>query len=232
MSTFVLIHGALHGAWCWEGVVEALRGMSHEAVAFDLPGAGADPTPRATVTFEVQVAAASRVVASHHDVVLVGHSLAGILLPAIAAANPGRIREVVFLAAYVLNAGERSIDLVPAERRPRYFEMAASRPDNTLWFDYDTARRLFLSDVSEEAARRAYERFTPQPFEPQLNVARFSAGDIQAVTRYILCENDRALPRELCLKMASKLKGPVQTIAAGHDAMLSEPRKLAEMLAP
>jgi alpha-beta hydrolase superfamily lysophospholipase len=56
MSTYMLIHGALHGAWCWERVIPLLRSSGHAAIAPDLPGHGADRTPRAAVTLAHYVA--------------------------------------------------------------------------------------------------------------------------------------------------------------------------------
>ena len=75
MSTFVLVHGAWHGAWCWEKVVPLLEGAGHEVVTLDLPGHGEDGTPALEVTMESYT---DRVVgaldARSEPVVLVGHS--------------------------------------------------------------------------------------------------------------------------------------------------------------
>jgi len=230
MSTFVLIHGGSHGAWCWEHVIPLLRARGHAAFAFDLPGHGDDPTPRSSVTLESYVAAANRFVASRSEIVLVGHSLAGIILPAVAAANPSRISRVVFLAAIVLDAGERAIDIIPPGRRPSYFEMAAQSSDNTLWLPFAQARELFFSDLSEDEARRAYSRLTPQPFAPYLSPVATSCRSLRTATRYILCDRDQVFPSDLCLAMASKLSGELVTVDSGHDVMLSQPGRLAELL--
>ena len=45
MATFVLVHGAFHGAWCWFKLVPELEKRGQRVVAIDLPGAGDDPTP-------------------------------------------------------------------------------------------------------------------------------------------------------------------------------------------
>ena len=50
MTTFVLVHGAFHGAWCWFKLLPELEKRQQRTVAIDLPGAGDDPTPVATVT--------------------------------------------------------------------------------------------------------------------------------------------------------------------------------------
>jgi pimeloyl-ACP methyl ester carboxylesterase len=50
MSSYVLVHGAWHGGWCWDRVVSLLKRVGHNAVALDLPGSGSDITPIADVT--------------------------------------------------------------------------------------------------------------------------------------------------------------------------------------
>src|SRR5262245_51360569 len=52
LSTFVLVHGAWHGSWCWAPVVARLQAAGHAAVAFDLPGRAGDATPHGEITLE------------------------------------------------------------------------------------------------------------------------------------------------------------------------------------
>lgn len=233
MSHFLLIHGGSHGAWCWQGVIDALEGLGHRARALDLPGGGEDPTPRAQVTLEGTVAAVRGFIEVHdlRDLVLVGHSLAGIALPDIVAACPARIRRVVFVAAFVLDRGERAIDLIAPERVPDYHRMADASPERALMLPYAQARARFFSDMDEVAARSAYARLTPQPFGPYLGRARHAARSIAAISTYVVCTQDRNLPSAMCRGFGEKLGGAVVDIDAGHDVMLSRPEALAACLA-
>lgn len=52
MTTFILIHGASHGGWCWDKVVPLLEALGHTAIAPDLPGHGSDTTPAGEVTLQ------------------------------------------------------------------------------------------------------------------------------------------------------------------------------------
>ena len=130
MADFVFIHGGLHGAWCWNPLISELEKRGHRGFAFDLPGHGNDPTPRFTVTFDAYTAAANRFLQSRDfdSLILVGHSIAGMLLPEVIRDNAGTIAEVVFLAALVLDQGEAAIDLIPESRRSSYFDMADQIP--------------------------------------------------------------------------------------------------------
>ncbi|HPQ66956.1 MAG TPA: alpha/beta fold hydrolase, partial [bacterium] len=193
---------------------------------------GADPTPRASVTFESCLAAATAFIESEgiEEFVLVGHSLAGILLPELAAAHPGKIRGVVFVAAFVLNRGERVIDLIAPERVPEYRRLAEADPGRSVMLPYAAARERFFNDLDEAAARAAYARLTPQPLAPYFAPARLDPRGVGSLSRYLVCRRDRNLPPGVCRGYAAKLVVPVEEIDAGHDAMLSRPAELASLL--
>ncbi len=77
MSRFVLVHGAWHGAWCWNKVVPLLEAKGHSVDAIDLPGHGSDVTPIAEVTLERYAERVGRALrAEPEPAVLVGHSAA------------------------------------------------------------------------------------------------------------------------------------------------------------
>ena len=232
MKTWLLIHGGSHGAWCWEAVIQELERLGEHALAINLPGAGADHTPRTEVTFDACVAAVTAAIetADWRNLVLVGHSLAGILMPSIAAWQPQRISELVFIAAFVLDQGERAFDLIAPERQPDYRRLADASPDQSLSVPYALARERFFSDLDEVAAKQAFARLTPQPFKPYLHPALVGARAFGSQSRYVLCTQDRNLSYEQCLGFASKLGCPVEEIVAGHDVMLSRPAELARLL--
>lgn len=233
MTDLLLVHGGSHGAWCWERLIAALAELGHRGHALDLPGAGDDPTPRREVTIARCLSAVDQFVERRAlgDFALVGHSIAGRLLPGIAARHPGRVREVVFLAAVVLDRGERTIDLIPEDRRPSYFTMAAATDDDTLRVAYEEARRRFFNDLPEEDARACFARLTPQPLGVYLEPAELSAREIAAAKRYVLGLRDVTFPPPLARRLAAKLGVSPEEIDAGHDAMLSRPDELARLLA-
>ncbi len=86
MARFLLIHGASHGAWCWEKVLPLLADKGHEAAAIDLPGHGQDGTPRETVTLSDYTGAVLAALAP--DTILVGHSFCGIAAAASVIGKP------------------------------------------------------------------------------------------------------------------------------------------------
>jgi pimeloyl-ACP methyl ester carboxylesterase len=232
MDEFLLIHGGSHGGWCWEGVIRELAHLGCKSHALDLPGGGDDSTPRASVTFDSYVSAVNEFIDTEdlQDFVLVGHSLAGIILPDIVAANIERVCEVVFIASFVLDLGERAIDLVAPSRIPEYYRLAEASSEYSLMLDYHAARQRFFSDLSDASARAAYAKLTPQPLAPYLEPARHGARSISSLSRYIICRNDQNLTSDLCRRFAEKLGGVIEEIDAGHDVMLSKPGELSALL--
>ena len=92
MTTFALVHGAWHGAWCWERLVPEIEGHGHAAIAVDLP---CDDVEAGCAAYAEVVLA--QIAQADDDLVLVGHSLGGLTIPLVAAARPAR--KLVFLCA-------------------------------------------------------------------------------------------------------------------------------------
>src|SRR6059058_5082887 len=94
VTTFALVHGAFHGAWCWDSVRPELESHGHRTIAMDLPCD--DPEAGNARCAEVVTDAIRD---AGDDLILVGHSLAGLAVPLVAAALP--IWRMVFLNAFI-----------------------------------------------------------------------------------------------------------------------------------
>src|SRR5690348_14585984 len=118
MSTFVLVHGAWHGGWCWHKVVARLARMGHTAVAPDMRGHGLDRTPPAETSLDNLTASIATVVAAQSEpVVLVGHSFGGTIITQVGEHLPEKIRRLVYLAAFVVPGGKTTLELSRSEER-------------------------------------------------------------------------------------------------------------------
>src|ERR1700682_6038186 len=96
---FLLVHGACHGAWCWEEVVGRLRARGHRVATLDLPGHGqrASEVRRETIAAYGAAVAAARAAEGMSRAIVVGHSMGGLVIPKAAELAPARIRHLVFL---------------------------------------------------------------------------------------------------------------------------------------
>ena len=111
-ETFVLVHGAWHGAWCWAAVINQLEKLGDRAYAVDLPGHGMNQADRSKVTLESYVDSVAEFIERHNlrNVVLAGHSLGGLTIPGVAAKIPSRIKRVVWVTAIVALDGQPIVD--------------------------------------------------------------------------------------------------------------------------
>ena len=107
MSTYVLIHGTWHGAWCWDKVIPLLEQAGHAAIAPDLPGHGKDKTPIPEVTLHAYVNRVCETInAQTEPVILVGHSMAGVIIIQAAEECPERIKMLVYVCAFLPGNGQ------------------------------------------------------------------------------------------------------------------------------
>jgi pimeloyl-ACP methyl ester carboxylesterase len=159
-ANFVLVHGGCHASWCWDDVVPLLHGS---ALTFDLPGRGGDPRPprELTVTDFVDAVVHEIERADLRDVVLVGHSLAGLTVPAVCARIPERISALVLVAASIAPPGGTILDLLPWPIRLlcrillRFGDLTPAPPKLL-------ARYMFCNDMTSEQAERTLDRMVPE----------------------------------------------------------------------
>jgi len=231
----VLIHGGGHGAWCWDEVRNRLAGLGHASSAFDLPGSGSDPTPRGEIDLAAYISSAiDHVDSIEGDVAIVAHSLAGLTATAVGAARPERITRVIFLAAMIMDTGERGIDSIPEDRRPNYFDMAMQSEDNSFTPPFEEACKRFFPSASEIEARRFYDQLTPQPLGPYLqpNPAGADALVRSGVsTSYILLSQDLTFRPPVARAFAAKVDCAPIEVSGDHCWMLTDPDACARQIA-
>jgi len=228
----VLIHGGGHGGWCWTDTQQYLTGAGISSSAPDLPGSGADKTPRAGITLDSYIdSTIAHIDAIDDDVLLVGHSIAGLTLPAVAAARPHRICHVLFIAGLVTGANERGIDSIPEDRRSSYFDRANQSVDRSFTPDFAHAWDRFFPALAEQQAQRVYAKLTPQPLAPYLQENPVDMADVDIPRSYILLDGDRTFPIPLARRFA-KQAGVEPVVRRGdHCWMITDPHACANAIA-
>ncbi|MEI8080558.1 MAG: alpha/beta fold hydrolase [Actinomycetes bacterium] len=229
----LLVHGGGHGAWCWDSVVVGLEDAGISASAFDLPGCGEDLTPRSQLTLDDYADSLIQEIDAlpAGPIRVVGHSNGGWLLPFAAAKRPEWVVEIVFVAGVVLRRNERGIDVVPEERRPGYFDMAAQSHDNSLLPGFEEAWQRFFQHLPESLARDAYAKLTPTPLGVYLTKSRVGIEDVKTPRRYIALTDDRTFPDAATGVFAENAGVERERVEGDHCVMLSAPQNLVDALA-
>ena len=236
MATFVLVHGAFHGAWCFVKLVPALQARGHRAVAIDLPSFGADTTPIGEVTLGGNAARiAETLQAEAEPVVLLGHSMAGVSISAAAELVPDRVRLLVYLTAFLPRDGDSvaSISKWPTAR-PESGPPAFVKTEDGLGFlpIAERARERFYNGCSEEDVAYAAARLKPQAYAVQREALRLTETRFGKVPRvYLECLEDNAISLGLQRDMVAKSPcRAVVSLATGHSPFFSAPELLADAL--
>src|SRR6478609_9724745 len=132
MANFVLVHGAWHGAWCWQRVVARLAAQGHRVHAVTLTGVGERVhlmSPLVTLETHIADVANTLVFEELQDVVLAVHSYAGMLGTAVADRMPERLRHLVYVDAVVPCPGESWSSTHASATREARLAAALASPD-------------------------------------------------------------------------------------------------------
>lgn len=274
-KVFVLIHGGGHGGWAYGQVTPYLVQEGHAVVAPDLPGHGAharfprswwtrvqepekfatEPSPTAGLTLselgEAVVATVRQLARSDHRTVLVGHSMAGVLLNWAGEAVPELIDRLVYLSAWMNGPGKAFSEYqeapemagteIPQLMMANPIEVGAVRIDGG---SADPAYRArvksaFAGDVDDDAWEATAHLLTPDtPMSTFIEPVHLTAGRWGSIPRtYISCTADRALPpaaQHLFIKeadaFAPRNQTDVRELSASHSSFLSQPGQLARIL--
>lgn len=229
----LLIHGSMHGAWCWRPAVAALAARGRRAIAIDLPGSGDDPTPPASVDLQSYVARiATELAAIGEPVTLVGHSLGGLASTIAAAHSDGRVAALIYVAAMVPLDGESAISRMMEMPSGGVAQKVKFTADGAAsWIEAADAIDCFYHDCDPDAAADATRRLSRQPRAPIADVARVD-GAIDAIpSGYILARDDRALPPgHQRLFAARRPNIRLVEIDGGHSPFLADPEAFADTL--
>jgi len=240
MTTFVLVHGASHGSWCWDKVVPLLAAQGHESIAVDLPGNtyGEFDIPPAQVTLKSYTDHVCDVLDDLDEpVVLVGHSLGGLTITQTAELRPAKIKCLVYLTALLFPDGQA---MRPVESRDPEAVKAGLERDSwtvsndlsTITFNADSVRARFYNDCSDDDYAWAQTMLVPQPSGPLMDPMKTTSENYGRVPKvYIECELDGALPLPYQREMQANVPcGRTITMNTGHSPFLSAPQELARHL--
>ena len=229
---FVLIHGAWHGGWCWDGVIKELEKAGHTAEAPTLPG-HSPKDDRSKIAFDDYVNKIVSVLKQQTaPAVLVGHSSAGFLLQAAAPKAADKIAQLIFLNAFILPNGKRQFDLVPPEASQGMTAAANASPDKSVPVMEDFVRNMLMAGEPSEKQSALIGRLVPQPlalFTTPVSTKEFESLNVPKAV--VFCKGDASLPPGAYLGMAQGLgKHRLVEIEGSHEALFTNPSAVANGL--
>ena len=229
--TFVLVHGAWHGGWCWQQVADLLRHEGHIVTSPTLTGFGERChllSVGITLDVLIQDIINHIIYTGLDNVTLVGHSIAGGIISGVADRLPHRLARLIYLDAVWLRDGQTAFDLLAKDIVASRIE-ASRRHDGGLSLPVPEPEAF---GVSEEPARSLLkERMTPHPIgahNTPLHLANPVTNGIPSV--YIACTRPVYEPLALSRKRVAADSVKIIELTSGHDCMITHPRETSRLL--
>lgn len=229
--TYVLVHGAFLGGWCWSKVASILRGRGHTVLTPTLTGLGErSHLISKSIDLDLFATDLTNVIKYEdlHDIVLVGHSFGGVPVSAVADTMRDRIRRLVYLNSVILEKGQTVFDQLPKEVVAARTK-AAQDSSGGLSVPPPPPSAIGISDPAQ--AQFVQWRLTPHPFSSfvsPLNLTNKVGNGLPAI--YIVCTDPLYEPTGPSRAWAKAAGWRMAEIKSGHLAMVIAPDRLADML--
>ncbi len=219
VPALVLVHGAWHGPWCWDLVIEQLSGVNIRTIA--LPSSGHDPSKLGDLYNDAEIVR-SVVADVEGPVVVCAHSYGGAPVTE-ALVGMGKVRHLVYLCAWQGNVGDSLLGArhgIP----PPWWEMHEAEG----YIDPLRPREIFYGDVDPATAKAAIARLGHQSLAAVSQpLTQASWRDISST--YVICEKDCAIPPATQEQMARRAHR-VERLGTSHSPFLSRPSLVADIL--
>ncbi|WP_436938927.1 alpha/beta hydrolase [Streptomyces sp. SudanB66_2053] len=215
--TILLVHGAWHGAWCWDRLVPELAAQGWHTLTVDLPSASAGSSETAGMYDDAR-AVRARLEEVDGPVTVLAHSYGGVPVTEAAASAPN-VSRILYLAGFQLDEGD-SLVSESGGHLPSGDTGTLPVPDN--------AAKALFNDIAAEEADRAARRLVPQSirsFSEPLTAAAWKTVS----SRYIVCEHDEMLPPSYQESMGNRAHR-LYRLPSGHSPFLSMATRLAELI--
>ena len=230
MSTFLLIHGAWHGAWCWYKVIPRLRDLGHAVCAPDSAGLGVDRTPLVDVSIDRWVNDLSATIDDvDDDVVLVAHSRGGIIASQLAERRTDRVSAIVYVSALLLRDGESAFGALQEDGSSLMLPNTVISSDElSATIRPSAIHDVFYGRTSAEDRALAECLLTPEPTRPTGTPLRLTAERFGSVPRFFIeCTDDNAIPLGLQRRMQAHWPcADVASLDTDHSPFFSDPEAL------
>jgi pimeloyl-ACP methyl ester carboxylesterase len=228
MTTFVLVHGACLGAWCWSRVAKLLAAKQHSVVAPTLTGLGErSHLLNPDIDLDTHILDVVNIMKWQElrDVVLVGHSYGGLVISGVAERMEQSIASIVMLDALFPSDGQSAVDLLPAPVREEILKRASDGATATL------PPPAAISNVNQNDRAWVDAQCTPHPIRCFLQAVTLTgARDRIAKKTYIRAASYPNVAFDVSMSEARNKGWRTVEVDAGHVAMIDAPAQLTELL--
>ena len=232
--TYVFVHGAWMGAWCWSDVATQLRANGDEVIVVELPAHGADTGSIADATLDAYVArVATAITSAPRPVVLVGHSMGGIVITQVAEQMPTRIERLVYVGAFLPRDGETLFGLSMLDADSHLGTSIVVDQEHGIAHIPDASLDdVFIADGAADAKATLHAHYRDEPLLPFVTpVHTTPAGWGSVDISYVYTAQDHAVSYAAQQRMTQGLTLVSSAVLpTSHSPFLTQPMLLASTL--
>lgn len=233
-QTYVLVHGAWQAPYVWDAVRSDLVSKGNQVIIVELPGHGTDMTPPHQLSLDVYrdkvIEAISKV---NGKVILVGHSMGGMVITHVAEKVPSKISKLVYIGAFLPASGQALTDLAFSDPGSRLgASLVPSADQLTLDVKRDSLTYLFINDGTSADKEKLLTSYRAEPAIPFTNKVTLTSDHFGAVEKvYIKTMQDIVISPGLQDRMiAAAGIATVYPINTSHSPFLSKPHEVSALL--
>jgi pimeloyl-ACP methyl ester carboxylesterase len=234
-KTYVFVHGAMVDGTAWYKIVKPLESAGNKVIIINLPAHGKDDTKISGVTYNSYLKIITDSInAQNEKVILVGHSMAGLLIASIAEQMPEKIEKLVFVAAFIPQNGDNVFNLNGKDKLSQFGpNLVVADDKSNAKLKTEKIKEVFCSDCSAEDISLLTLSQKAEPLTPLAEQIVLTDKNYNSIPKYIIqTELDNAITFGFQKEMASTAKNveKVTTIKSGHLPFISQPKKLIKIL--
>jgi pimeloyl-ACP methyl ester carboxylesterase len=233
-QTFVLVHGAWQAPYVWDHVKAQLEAAGQRVIVVELPAHGSDTTSAALVTIEAYSAKViAAITATHKKVILVGHSMGGVVVTDVAQKIPTQISKLIYIGAFVPASGQSLLDLANTDAQSHLGPSLVPSADQlTLDVKHDSIVPVFIQDGAPAIRQLVIDKYRAEPAIPFINKVTLTAAGYGSVDKYyIRTLQDHAIGTDLQNRMITAAGiTKVYSLQSSHCPFLSMPDSVSNLL--
>ena|GEM_PF-43219 len=233
-QTYVLVHGAWQAPYVWDAVRVDLVNKGHKVVVVELPGHGADKTPPQHLSLDVyRDKVIEAITKAGGKVILVGHSMGGMVVTAVAEKVPSRISKLVYIGAFLPTSGQALTDMAFSDPDSKLGPLLLPSADRlTLDVKHDSLTSLFIHDGAQATKEQVLTNYRAEPAIPFTNKVTLTNDHFGAVEKvYIKTLRDVVISPGLQDRMiAGAGITTVYEVNTSHSPFLAQPQAVSNLL--
>lgn len=233
-QTYVLVHGAWQAPYVWDAVRADLISKGHQVIEVELPGHGNDNTPPLHLNLDVyRDKVIEALPATATKVILVGHSMGGMVITEVAEKIPSRISKAIYIGAFLPSSGQSLTDLAFSDTTSKLgASLVPSADQLTLDVLHDSLTYLFINDGSQADKEKVLAHYRAEPSIPFTNKVSLTSDHFGVVEKvYIKTLQDLVVtPRLQDRMIAAAGITKVYEVNTSHCPFLSQPHTVSDLL--